>query len=120
MYSLHINRIKIGALFAINLDAHKVAVQNFGGGRVLKALVLHHMTPVAGRIADAQKNRLVLRLRARQRFRAPRKPIHWIAAVLLQIGTGLLCETVGHALSLTPVRQVGQRPGNASRCVRAG
>ena len=56
---------------------------------VLEALVLHHVAPVAGRVADRQKNRLVLGLRPLERLGPPRIPVDRIVGVLQQIGTGL-------------------------------
>ena len=57
-----------------------------GGDRnVLERLTGHDMAPMAGRIADAQKDRLVLRLGAGERLGSPRIPIHGVLGMLPQI-----------------------------------
>jgi hypothetical protein len=49
---------------------------------------------MAGRIADAQKNRLVLCARFRKRLVIPRKPVHGIVRVLQKVGRFFLREVV--------------------------
>jgi hypothetical protein len=61
---------------------------------ILKRLAFHHVTPVAGRIADAQKNRFVFRARFGESFIAPREPIHGIVRMLQQVRRFFAGETI--------------------------
>jgi hypothetical protein len=67
---------------------------------MLEALVRHDMIPVAGVVADAEEDRLVLRFGARQRFVAPGVPIDRVVPVLEQIGAGFVRQAV-HGVSFT-------------------
>ena len=69
-------------------------VQHRGDRVVLERLVLHHVAPVARRVADREKDRLVLGAGLRERFVAPRKPVDRIVRVLQQIRAALARETV--------------------------
>jgi hypothetical protein len=60
-------------------------VHDRGGLRVLERFVGHHMTPVAGGIADAQKDRLILRAGFFERLWTPGIPIDRIIRVLQQV-----------------------------------
>ncbi len=54
------------------------------------------MAPVAGRVADAQKDRLILLTGQFKRLLTPREPIYWIVLVLKEIGTGFFGESIGN------------------------
>jgi hypothetical protein len=56
---LHVNTIEVGAFFAIHFDADEVFVHERSNRQVFKRFVRHHMTPMASRITDAQKDRFV-------------------------------------------------------------
>ena len=71
LHERHVDAIDVGPLLAIDLDRHELLVQHRGDRRVLERLVLHHVAPVAGRVADRQKDRLVLGARL---ARTPRRP----------------------------------------------
>ena len=73
---------------------------------VLERLALHDVAPVAGRVADRQEDRAVVRLRAGQRLRAPRVPVDRVVRVLEQVGAGLLGQAIGHA-RMVPARRAG-------------
>ena len=60
-------------------------IQNLRRRGVLETLALHHMTPVACRIPNGQKDRLVFGAGAGERFWTPRVPIHRIVGMLKQI-----------------------------------
>jgi len=81
----HINLVHVRALFAVHLDADEVFVQEFRRLFVFKRLALHDVAPMAGRVADAQENGLVLLARFGERRLTPGKPIHGIVRVLEQI-----------------------------------
>jgi hypothetical protein len=44
---LHVERVDIRALLAIDLHAHEALVHQLGSARILEGLSLHHVTPVA-------------------------------------------------------------------------
>ena len=87
---LKLDLIDVRAHLAVHLDADEVAVQLLGDDLALEALSLHDVAPVAGRIANAEKDGLVLALGALERFAAPRKPVHRIVGVLKQVGARLV------------------------------
>ncbi len=96
----HVNLVDVGAFLAVDLDRHVTGVEQFGDRRVHEALALHDVAPVARAIADRQENRLVLRLRLRERLGTPRIPIHRVVRVEQQVRTRLLRQTVRRALRL--------------------
>ncbi len=55
----HVEAVEVGPLLAIDLDVHEVLVHQGGDLRVLEALALHHVAPVAGGVADGEEDRLV-------------------------------------------------------------
>ena len=56
---VHVDRVDIGPLLAIDLDVDEVLVHQRRDLRVLEALMRHHVAPVAGGVADRQQDRLV-------------------------------------------------------------
>ena len=81
----HVNAINIRPFFAVDFDVHKLPVHDRGHIGVFERFVRHDMTPMAGRITDREKDRLVFLARFRERFFAPRKPIDRIAGVLEKV-----------------------------------
>ena len=71
LHRLHVEGVDVGALLAVDLDVDEVLVHVGGGLGVLEGLALHHVAPVAGRVADREQDRPVL---ARGRGRAPPRP----------------------------------------------
>lgn len=53
-------------------------------------MLIGPVAPMTGRVADTEKDRLVLCPRLVERFAAPRKPIDWIIGVLKQIWSFLI------------------------------
>jgi hypothetical protein len=92
----HIDLVEVGPLFPVDLDRHEAAVEERRRRLVLEGLALHHVAPVAGRVADAEEDRPVQQLGAGERIRTPREPVHGIIGVLEEIGTRLSGEAVGH------------------------
>src|SRR5439155_20554521 len=92
---LHVDRVEVGALLAVDLDVDEVLVHQGGGRLVLERLLLHLVAPVARRITYAQQDRSILLSRLRQRLRPPGVPIDRIVGMLKQIRTGLIDEPVG-------------------------
>src|SRR5262245_43099271 len=54
-----VDLIQIGTLFSVDLDVDEIFIHQLCDFRVFKALMSHDMAPVAGGIADTQKNGLV-------------------------------------------------------------
>ena len=91
----HVDAVHVGALFAVHLDGHVIAIHQRGDLFVLEALALHDVAPVAGGVADGKEDGLVLQARFLEGRLAPGIPIHGIVGVLQQIGTLLLGQAVG-------------------------
>ena len=70
-------------------------VHDAGDRLVFERLAFHDVAPVAGRIADAEQDRLVLVPGAAERFFAPGVPIDRIVRVLKQVGADLIHQVVG-------------------------
>ena len=96
LYRLHVNRIQVRTLLAINLDVHEQFVHERGGLRVLERLVRHDVAPVAGGVPDAQQDRSIQRLRKRERLLAPLVPVDRVVGMLLEVRTRGIAEAVGH------------------------
>ena len=96
LHGVHVDLIQVRPLLAIDLDAHEVLVHQPRDVWILEAFVLHHVTPVTGRVADRQKNGPLVRAGQLERRGVPRMPIHRIACVLQQIRARLVCQAVGH------------------------
>ena len=94
LHERHVDAVDVRALLAIDLDRHEVLVQYARDVVVLERLVLHHVAPVARRVADRQEDRLVLRSRLVERFARPRIPVDGIVRVLEQVRTALAREPV--------------------------
>ena len=58
---VHVDRVEVGTLLAVDLHVHEVLVHHARRERVLERLVLHHVAPVACRVADREQDRPVLR-----------------------------------------------------------
>ncbi len=86
----HVDAIDIRTLFAIYLDADEIVIQDRGDRFVLERLALHHMAPMAGGIADGEKDRFVVFPGFFERLGAPGTPIHWVMGMLEKVGALLL------------------------------
>ena len=107
---VHIDLVEVGTLLAIDLDRHEQLVHHPRGFRVLERFPLHHVAPMAGRVADRQQDRLVFGLGARQRLLTPRIPVHGIVRVLAQIRALLIDETIGLAVVSARIRDCSSMP----------
>ena len=105
---VHVDRVEVGPLFAVDLDADEALVHDPCGEGVLEGLVLHHVAPVAGRVPDREQDRPVLVARAGQRLLAPGVPVDRIAGVLLEIRRRLLGQAV-HTRSVGARRSLPAR-----------
>ena len=86
----HVDRINIGSFFSINLDADVFFIHQSRNFLVLERLSFHNVTPVAGRVTDAQKNRNVTFPGLLESLVSPGKPLHRIVRVLQEIGAGFV------------------------------
>src|SRR5690606_3815592 len=95
------------------------ALVHLGGDRfVLERLALHHVAPMARRVADGEEDGLVLALRALEGLVAPRVPIDGVVRVLPQVRARLAREPIfvvplgscAHALEVPPEARHGDTP----------
>jgi hypothetical protein len=98
-HGVHVDGVDVRTLLAVDLDVHEALVHQPRGLGVLERLVLHHVTPVARRIADREQDRLVLLPCSAARFLAPRVPVDRVVGVLEQVRARLLREPV-HVLTV--------------------
>ncbi len=98
LHERHVHAIDVRPLLAIDLDRDEMAIEDLRHLGVLEALVLHHVAPVAGRVADRQEDRLVLAARPLEGVVAPRIPVNRIVLVLKEVRTMFSREAIGHAL----------------------
>ena len=91
----HVDLIEVRALLAVDLDRDEVRVQVVRGLLVLEALPLHHVAPVARRVADAQEDGTVEELRAGEGVGAPGPPVDGVVGVLEQVRAGLAGQAIG-------------------------
>ncbi len=68
---VHVHRVDVGALLAVDLDRNEVLVHQCRGRRVFEGLVLHDMAPVTGRVARRRAEWACLLF---ARARVPRHP----------------------------------------------
>ena len=92
----HVDAVDVGPFLAIHLDGDEVVVEHGRDVGRLERFALHHMAPVARRVADGQKDGTVELARAFKRRVAPRKPVDRVVRVLQQVGARLEGEAVRH------------------------
>ncbi len=90
----HIDLIHVRAFLPIHFDADKVRVEEGSHLRIFEGFALHHVAPMAGRVADAEEDRLVFAARLGEGFFAPGKPVHRVMLVLEEVGRFLAGEAV--------------------------
>src|SRR6478735_6786304 len=82
LHSVHIQLIYIGAFFTINLDADKMFVHYGCCVFVFKALALHHMAPMASRVANTHQYQLVFAFGLLKSLFAPLNPVYRVVGML--------------------------------------
>ncbi len=100
---LHADGVDVGALLAIDLDAHEALVHQRRDCRILERLVGHHVAPMARRVADRDEQRAILGAGALEGLLAPWEPVNGVLRMLEQVGRGLLGKPVGHRFEPTRV-----------------
>lgn len=78
----HVGVVDVGVLLPIHLDRHEAGVQRLRGASVREGLGRHHMTPVAGGVADGDEDRHIPSASLLEGLRAPRMPVHGVLGVL--------------------------------------
>ena len=81
-YRVHVDAINVWALFAIYLDFYEMLVHLCRGFCILKGLMRHHMAPVAGSVANAEEDGLILGFGSAQGFFSPGMPVDRIVLML--------------------------------------
>ena len=94
LHDVLVDLIQIRTLLAVDFDIDEILVHEFGDVLAFEGFMLHHMTPVACRVADAEQNGLVFCLGFGQGRLAPCMPIHRIMGVLAEIRTGLMNQAI--------------------------
>ena len=114
LHRLHVDRVDVGALLAVDLHVDEALVHERGGVGILERLVRHHVAPVARRVADRQEHGHVAFARERERLVAPRHPVDGVVGVLAEVRARLVGEPVlGHASTVPGARC--RRPSRAHR-----
>lgn len=108
LHGLHIDGVDVRPLLTVHLDGHEVLVEQLGGGRVLEALVRHHMAPVTRGVADRQQNGHIAPPRFRESLRPPRPPVDGIVGMLKQIRRGHASQPVHANQPLTALPPDGE------------
>ena len=101
---VHVDRIDVRPLLAVDLDADEVLVEVRRRGRVLERLVGHHVAPVAGGVPDAQQHRHLSPPRLLERRRRPLPPVDGVVRVLEEVRRRRVLQAVGHPPMVTDLR----------------
>ena len=89
LHGAHVDGVEVGPHLAIDLDDDVVLVQIPRDLLVVERLLLHHVAPVTGGIADREQDRTSQRTCQLERRVAPGMPVERVVGVLTQIGAGL-------------------------------
>ena len=116
----HVDLVHVGPLLAVDLDADESLVHLAGDLGDGEALPLHHVTPVAGRVADREEDRLVLGAGAREGLLAPRVPVDRVVFVEEEVGARLTRQTVRHAVFPPKRIEAALAASGARPCMSAG
>ena len=90
MERVHIDRVDVRSLFAVDFHRHEQFVHDGGDFGVLETLMRHDMAPMAGGVTDRQKDRFVKCLGLGQSFCPPGSPMDRVVLVLQEIGGGFV------------------------------
>ena len=104
---LHVHRVDIRSLLAINLDADELLVEISRDRLILERLVRHDVAPVTSGVAHAQQDRDLALPGGLERLLRPRPPVDGVVLVLQQVGTGGGREAVRHLVTLSSCRRGG-------------
>ena len=93
-----VNAVDVGTLFAVDFDTNEMLIEVVGYFGVGKRLAIHHVTPVASRVADREKDRGVRLSSQGDRLRPPGVPVDGVVRMLKEVGAGFLREPVGESV----------------------
>ncbi len=85
LHRLHVDRVDVGPLLAVDLHVDEAGVHDRGHLVVLERLVGHHVAPVTRRVPDREQDRLVVGSGPGERLLAPRVPVDRVVGVLAQV-----------------------------------
>ncbi len=81
----HVHAVDIRPLLPVNLDTDKIPVQDRRNTGILEGFVRHDMAPVAGGIANREKDRLVFPRGPGECLLSPRVPVDRVMRVLEKV-----------------------------------
>jgi hypothetical protein len=90
----HVDIVDVRALFPVDLDRDEVAVHQGGDPCVLERLPLHDVAPVAGRVADREKDGPPLAAGHVEGLVSPGIPVHGVVLVLKEVRARFAGEPV--------------------------
>src|SRR5262249_43745856 len=114
---VHVDAVDVRAFLPVDLDRDEALVQQPRRRFVLEGFALHHVTPVAGRVAHGEEHRPVVRTGPIERLLAPRVPVDRVVGVLEQVRARRTGESIGptrsHPSRLSHVVQNRSRGADA-------
>ena len=102
---VHVDLVDVGTFLAIDLDRDEGPVEQLGDFLVLETLPLHHVAPVAGAVADREKDRSVEFAGLLEGLRTPREPVDRVVHVLQQVGAGFFGKPVDRTIGVGVLRR---------------
>ena len=91
---IHVDRVEVGPLLAIDLDRDEAGVQIGGRRLILERLALHDVAPVARGVADREEDRAIHLARPLRCLGPPRVPVDRVVGVLEQVRARLARQPV--------------------------
>ena len=91
---VHVDGIEVRPLLAVHLDRDVALVQDLRDLEILERFLLHHVAPVAGRVADREQDRLLLVPRLGEGLVGPGVPVDGVVGMLAEVGARFFGETV--------------------------
>ncbi len=91
----HVLVVNVGSLFAVHLNGDEPAIDQLGNCGIGIGLALHHVAPMAGVIADREKDRFVLSFGLGERLFSPGIPVDRVVRMQEEVRTLLTDQPVG-------------------------
>ena len=86
--------VEVGLEFAIHLDRDEVAVEKLGGFIILIALLLHHVTPVTGKVTNRHQHQPIAGTRFGKHVGLPAFPVDRIVGMQREVRRGVACQLI--------------------------
>ena len=109
LHGRHVHGVHVRPLLPVHLDGHEVRVEDGRDLLVLEGLALHHVTPVAGRVAHGEEDRPARAPRLLEGLVTPGPPGHRVVRVLQKVRARLERQPVGEAWTPGPIEVAGAR-----------